>query len=53
VQADALEHVDQVGVGVDAVQPAGGQQALDDANVPGADLGPVEQPVLALMEMFS
>jgi hypothetical protein len=28
MHADALEHADQVGVGVDAVQPAGGLQAL-------------------------
>jgi len=39
---DPLQHIDQVGVRIDAVQPAGGQQALDDADVPGAGLGPAE-----------
>src|SRR5690554_8207557 len=41
----ALEDIDQVGVGVDALQPAGGQQALYDADVLGADLAPTEHPV--------
>ena len=49
MEADPLQHVDQIGVGIDALQAAGGQQALDDADVLGADLGPAEQPVLALM----
>ena len=33
MQADPLQHVDQVGAGIDAGQSAGGQQALDDADV--------------------
>ncbi len=47
VLADALQHIHEVGVGVDAMQPAGGDQGLDDADVFGAHLGPAEQPVLA------
>ena len=35
--ADALQDVDQVGVGVHAVQPAGDQQFLDDTHPAGAD----------------
>ncbi len=42
--ADALQDVDQVGVGIDAVEPAGDDQALDDADVFGAQLGPAEEP---------
>lgn len=33
VRADPLQHIDQVVVGVDAVQPTGHDQALHDANV--------------------
>jgi len=45
MSANALQHIDQIGVGIDVLQPAGDQQALDDADVFGPDLGPVEQPV--------
>ena len=51
VLADALEDVDEVGVRIDAVQSAGGDQALDDADVPGAEFGPAEQPVLPFMRI--
>ncbi len=44
--ADTLQHVDEVVVRIDVVQPIGGQQAMDNANVPGAQLGLAEQPVL-------
>ena len=47
MQGDALQYVDQVGVGIDLVQPAGRQQALDDTDMPGTDLAPAKQPVLA------
>jgi len=30
--ADTLQHIDEVGVGIDLVQPAGNDQALDDAD---------------------
>ncbi len=45
MQAHALQYINQIGVGIDAVQAAGDQQTLDHANVLGTDLGPVEQPV--------
>jgi hypothetical protein len=47
VGVDALEHVDEVVVGVDLVQAAGYQQALDGGDGLGADLAPAEQPVPA------
>ena len=37
MHADALEHVDQVSVGIDLVQPARHQQSLDDADALFAD----------------
>ena len=43
--ANALQNVDQVVVGVDLVQAAGGEQALYDTDVFGAELCPGEQPV--------
>lgn len=42
---DPLQHIDPVGVGIDALQAAGGDQALDDADAFGPDFGPAEQPV--------
>ena len=42
--ADALQDVDQVGVGIDAMESAGDDQALDDADLFGAELGPAEEP---------
>ena len=47
VLADALEHIDQIGIGVDVVQATGGDQALRDPHVFRADLGPAEEPVAA------
>ena len=44
MQGDSLEHIDEVGVGIDAVQAAGDDQALNDADVAGAELGPTEKP---------
>ena len=49
VDADAQQDIDQIGVGVDALQPAGDQQALDDPDALGADFGPGKQPVLLVM----
>jgi hypothetical protein len=46
VLADTLQHVDEVIERVDVVQPAGGQQALQNANVLGAQLSQDEQLVL-------
>lgn len=39
VLADVLQDIGQIGVGVDVVQSAGGEQALDDADLLGAELG--------------
>jgi len=44
---DALEHVDQIVVGIDAVHPAGDRQALEDAHVLGAHLCPSEQEIFS------
>ena len=41
---DALQDVDEVVVGIDAMQAAGDDEPLDDADVPGAEFGPAEQP---------
>ena len=46
MHADALQHVDQVGVGVHPLETAGHQQALDDADAFRTDLRPGKQPVL-------
>ncbi len=42
--ADALQDVDQLGVGIDAVEPAGDDYDLNDTELFGAQLGPAEQP---------
>ena len=47
VFTDPLQHIDQVGVWVDAVQSASDDQTLDDADVFGAEFGPAEEPGLA------
>ncbi len=41
----ALQHVHEVGGRVDALQQAGGDEALDDPHVLRTDLRPAEQPV--------
>ena len=46
VLADTLQHVHEVIVRVNVVQPAGGKQALHNADVLGPQLGLAEQPVL-------
>jgi hypothetical protein len=38
VFTDALQDINQVGVGIHTMQPAGHQQALDQANALGAEL---------------
>ena len=45
--ADPLRQVDEVRVRVDALQAAGGDQALHDASVLGANFGPTEKPVFS------
>ena len=49
VLGDALQDVDEVVVGIHTLQSAGDDKALDDADVFGAELGPAEHPVLAIM----
>ena len=44
---DALEHIDEVDIGIDALQATGGQQTVDDAHLPSTYFGPAKQPVLA------
>ena len=50
VKADPLQHIDQVGIGVDTMQAARDDQTLHDANVLGAQLSPAEVPILAVRE---
>ena len=40
--ADPLQYIDEIGVRIDAVQSAGDDQTLDDADVLGAEFGPAE-----------
>jgi hypothetical protein len=40
--ADSLQCIDEIGVGINVVQSAGDDQALDDADVLGAEFGPAE-----------
>jgi len=49
----ALQHIDQVGVRVDALQPTSGQQTVEDPDVLGPDLGPAEEPIFAVMHSFA
>ena len=49
VLADALENVDELIEWLDLVQPTGRDQALDDANMLGAQLRPAEHPVFPVM----
>lgn len=49
VLSDALQYVDQIGIGIDAVKPAGTDQALHDTNVFGTKFSPAEQPVFSVM----
>ena len=43
--ADPLQHIDEVVVGINIVEPAGREQTLHDADVPGTQFGPAEEPV--------
>jgi hypothetical protein len=42
---DALEHIHQKAVGIDALQTTGSEQTLNDANMARAHFCPTEQPV--------
>ena len=45
---NALQHIDEIIIRIDVMQPARHQQALRDTDVLGAEFGPTEQPILAV-----
>ena len=47
MNADALQDIDEVGVGVDAVESASRSEAMEDSEAFGADLGSAKDPVLS------
>jgi hypothetical protein len=47
VFADPLQHIDQIGIRVDAVESASHDQTLDDANVLCTEFGPAKVPGLS------
>ena len=49
VAVDALQDINQIGVGVDVVDVAGDDEALQGGHRLGADIAPAEEPRLALM----
>jgi len=42
---DTLEYIDEVDIGIDPLQAARGDQALDNADIPGAHFCPAKEPV--------
>jgi hypothetical protein len=44
VLRDAQEHIDKIGIGINAVQSAGDDQALDYSDISGAEFGPAKEP---------
>jgi len=44
VLRDALEHIGEVGVRIDAMEATGDNQALNDGDVAGTKLGPIAKP---------
>jgi len=50
--AHALENVDQVGVDINAVELAGHDKALHDADMFGTELSPTEIPVFPVGEIL-
>ena len=51
--ADPLQYIDEIRVRVDALQPAGGDQALHDARMIGSNFGPTKKPVLSIMIIYA
>jgi len=43
---DPLQHIDEGGIGSKPLQAAGGNQALDNADIPCAHFCPAEEPVM-------
>ena len=52
VLRDPLEHIDEIGVGIDVVEATGDDQALDDADISGTEFGPAEKPGAPFMHVF-
>ena len=50
--SNSLQNVDEIGVDVDTMEPAGHNEALDNTNLFGTKLGPTEIPVFTRMEVF-
>ena len=50
MNAYSLEYIYQVGIGIDVMQAAGGNQALDQADVLSSQLRPAEHPVFLGMK---
>jgi hypothetical protein len=44
---DPLQHINQIFIRVNIVQPAGGKQALHNTDMLGASLSPAKKPILA------
>jgi hypothetical protein len=44
---NSLQNVDEIGVDVDTMEPAGHNEALDDTNLFGAKFGPTEIPIFS------
>jgi hypothetical protein len=42
---DALEHIDEVDIGIDALEATGGEQTVDDSYMPSPHFRPAKQPV--------
>jgi len=53
VYTDTLQHVDQVGVGIDTLQAAGDQQTLDDPNALGTDFSPRKKEIFSFMQTLA
>ena len=47
---NTLKYVDEICVDVDTMESAGHNEALDDANLSGTELGPTKIPIFSIME---
>lgn len=45
MRIDALQHIDQIAIGIDAVQATRGEHTVDDADLSRADFRPTEEPM--------
>lgn len=53
MQRHPLQHVDEIAVRIHALQPAGDQQALNEAHLARPEFGPAEQPGFPFMQSFA